>query len=287
MKDQSELDAENISLTDGLNPFEVDSYDSSVVDVVNVTATSGATTEFYAYDLSVMTINSSDITTVGYSVKSNGAMSVTNGLLGGSYINTTTWNNPKSLGTVTLNSIAIVGIHTATIVNTTLYGGVHVYLHDNANLNTQNSTVPYCDLYDSSEFSGTNISLGYLSAYEWSTVSLFNVSLLGLLKVYDSATLNCSGSASAPSSLNTVESFSNYPQMTNIVINNCTVGTVRGVTWIPKLPVINYVFIIFYYLYYLYSSSQNQFFTLSLAVGGGVAAIIATAVAIALWRRKA
>jgi len=285
MKDQSELDAENISLTDGLNSFEVDSYDSSVVDVVNVTATSGATTEFYAYDLSVMTINSSDITTVGYSVKSNGAMSVTNGLLGGSYIYTTTWINPKSLGTVTLNSIAIVGIHTATIVNTTLYGGVHVYLHDNANLNTQNSTIVYCDLYDSSEFSGTNTTLGYLSAYEWSTVSLFNVSLLWLLKVYDFATLNCSGSASAPSSLNTVESVSNYPQMTNVVINNCTVGTVRGVTWIPKLPVINYLFII-YYFYYLYSSSQNQFFTLSLAVGGGAAAIVAAAVAIALWRRK-
>ncbi|MEX2706447.1 MAG: hypothetical protein Q6352_014530, partial [Candidatus Freyrarchaeum guaymaensis] len=99
------------------------------------------------------------------------------------------------------------------------------------------------------------------------------------------ATLNCSGSASAPSSLNTVESVSNYPQMTNVVINNCTVGTVRGVTWIPKLPVINYLFII-YYFYYLYSSSQNQFFTLSLAVGGGAAAIVAAAVAIALWRRK-
>ncbi|MFB0560348.1 MAG: hypothetical protein ACETWM_03775, partial [Candidatus Lokiarchaeia archaeon] len=278
--DQSELNVKNLNLT--THHIFVTSRGSSVVDIVNVTTTTG-TANFVGYDLSVMTINSSNITNVIYAVKSDGNFSVTNDVLNGDYVNLTTWNNPKSLPTsVKLWSIAVVGTDNLNITDSTIPN--YVYLHDNANLITQNSDFGTINAYDSSTVSGMNTSFN-LDMFDQSSASVSNIT--ANLYVYDSATLTCNGNESAPTSIQYVVVESNYPQMANVTINNCTVKYIQGETWIPPAPAPAPDYTLPLLLIPLYSSSQSQQFTLTLlAIGGATATVVAVA-AWYLWRRRA
>ncbi|MGQ9721356.1 MAG: hypothetical protein ACUVXA_08550 [Candidatus Jordarchaeum sp.] len=282
MQDQSTLDLENVNLTGGgLGGFSVNSYDFSVVDIVNVQSNGWPMTTFFGYDLSVMNISSSGITYVYYAVRSTGDMAVTDDVPSGSYINTTIWDTTP-VNPPTLNSIAVVDTHTATI-----YGSLSasVFLHDKANLNTQNSTLSEdVVLLDFSTLSGTNTTFWDVEMYNQSNAILSNITADSFL-ICDSASLTCTGSTSAPTTIGGIEAISNYPHMVNVVIQNCTVtGTIEANTWIIQPTGLGYAIPLLFYYYY--SSSQNQgFFTLSLT-GVIVAAIVAVAGAI-LWRRRA
>ncbi|MFB0562995.1 MAG: hypothetical protein ACETWM_17490, partial [Candidatus Lokiarchaeia archaeon] len=305
--DSSVVHVENVTMSGSFPPaLEIGSYDSSVVVVVNVTIVSPASSEFYGYDLSTMTINSSNITSVGYGVKSAGDFSVTGGVPSGAYTNTTTWNDPKSLGTVTLSSIAVVGTDAVTITDSNL--DANLYLHDNASLNIQNSTISErVYVYDSSTVSGTNTTFEYVYIYDQSSASLSNttfqysiyiydqsgaslsnVTVSSWVRVYDSAALTCTGTPAAPSTIYRVYAESNYPDMANVQINNCTVTDVHGATWITlQAPALGYIPLLLLLNYYFYSSSQSQQFTFTLLVLGGVVAAIVAAAAVILWRRRA
>ncbi len=308
--DQSTLDVENVNFTGVSSGFRVVSRDSSVVDIVNVSATGGAPASVYSYDLSVMNISSSTMTTIGYAVKSTGNMEVINDVIGGSYVKTTTWDGIPVSAPYPI-SIAVVGTHTATITNSTLssLGVTTVYLHNKANLNTQNSTINLVythdsttlnaidttfdetsRLYDTSTLSGTNITLpmnSNLRVCDQSSASLSNITsaIMSSIFVRDSATLTCTGNASAPSNLYSVSAQSNYPNMANVVINNCTVGGVTGSTWIPQAPILPPALPLLIFLQNF--SLQSQQFTFYLLVGGGIVAILAVAATIVLWRRRA
>ncbi|MFB0562316.1 MAG: hypothetical protein ACETWM_14020 [Candidatus Lokiarchaeia archaeon] len=302
--DQSTLDVENVNFTGGGPGFRVSGYDSSVIDIVNVKAT-GTPTSFYSYDLSVMSISSSTITTIGYAIKSTGNMEVINDVIGGSYVITTTWDGVPVSAPYPI-SIAVVGTHTATITNSTLsYLGVSiVYLHNKANLNTQNSSIGEVNtydsttlnaidttfeeplrLYDTSKLSGTNTTFfSDTYMYNQSSAILSNTTAY-MFSIYDSASLSCTGNTSAPTTIVDIGAISNYPQMANVVIQNCTVtGAISGVNWIIQAAGLGYPLPL---LFFYYASSQNQgFFTLVLA-GGILAAIVAVAGAILWWRRRA
>jgi hypothetical protein len=281
--DQSSLDLENINVT-GSGDFSTFGGGSSLVNVVNVTATSPATTSFQDFDFSVMTIKSSNITNVFYAVKSNGAITVISGVLGGSYINLTTWDTVPTIPPI-LNCIAVVGTDTATITNTNLSSST-VELYNSANLNTLNSTVYIVNMYDSSTASSSNSSLDYIEMYDQGSVSLSNITAYNIY-VQDSATLICTGNASAPSTLEFVDAESNLPQMVNVVIDNCTVtGVIYGFSWIlqPQAAGVNFNPL----LLLLYSfSSQGQGFTFTLLVAGVAIFVVVAVVGVVLLRRRA
>ena len=287
---QSTLDIRNTNITGtSTNGLRVWSYDSSVVHILNVNypvPPSAANTTFVSHDLSVITINSSAVTNLGVAARSNGDMALTNDVLGGSYINTTTSDSAPT-NPATLTSIAVVGTDTLTITNCSS-SLVEVYVHDSAHLDTRNCpppTLQVITLYDSSTFSGTNVTLGYFYMYDRSSASLSNSStqILGQIYVYDSTSLTWSGNTSATSNIKyLVKVVSDFPQMANVVIDNCTVGIIMGVTWIIQAGGVDYTFLLLSFLLY----SQSQGFPLLLA-GAAIVVVVVAVVAVVLWRRRA
>ncbi|WXG39572.1 MAG: hypothetical protein WED07_01850 [Candidatus Freyarchaeum deiterrae] len=226
-------------------------------------------------------------------------MSVVNGVLGGPWIYSTSWDYLGS-GDATLNSLAVVGTNTATISGN--LPSVNVYLHDHANLNTQNNTIASLintygssqlsaknttflntiDIYDFSKFSATNTATSIIYLHNQCSASLSNITGV-IFSVYDSAMLTCTGNTSAPSTINSVIGISNYPNMANVIIQNCTVNTIMGETWIPQAAGIN---LTPWLLYYSSSQGQSSVSTLLLA-GGAIAVVMVAVAAVVLLRHRA
>jgi hypothetical protein len=253
--DSSIVNIENVNITAFTGIFFVYSWDSSVVDVVNATTYSFIPGNvFWSFDRSVMTITDSDITSLGYAVVSNGDMSVTNGELGGNYINTTTWINPKSLGQVALKSIAVVGTDELTITDSNI--SVYTYLHDNAKLNARNistdtAAISVLCMYDTSTASATNTKFGQIKMFDRSSANLFNISAYNVY-IWDSTTLICNGSVRMKSTIEGVHAYSNTPQQSNVIIDKCMVTQIEGITWIQKQPILSPIDIILWLIILLW-----------------------------------
>lgn len=300
VNDQSRLSVETLNFSGLLNGLVVNSYDSSGVTIANVITTGSLVgNSFNGYDLSIMTINSSTITNIGYAIKSTGDISILNGVISGSYIITTNWDTTP-VNTPVLNSIAVVGTDTATITNSTI--NVQVFLHNRAHLNSQSSnfdsqiymydhsTASGTDsifvvdvyMYDTSRISGTNTTFfsNYVHMYDRSSAGLSNITANGF-DIHNSATLTCTGSPSATSTIADLRGDSNYPQMANVNINNCTVTEIRGITWITTagIGILPLLFL------YFTSTSQNELLFYGLLAVGAIA-VIAVAIGI-IWRRRA
>lgn len=283
---QSMAIVEYLDLSGFTSSCWVASYDSSVIEIINVNTTNDANSSLFSYDLSVMSIESSNITMVGYAVKSNGDIWITNGGFSGSYNVTTNWHD-SIIGDKSLRSIAIVGRDTATIEGSNV--SASLYLHDRGKLNISNSSCHAIYMYDSATGNGVNVTFSTIRMFDWSSASLSNVTV-NVADLYDSAKMTCIGSETATSTFLYIRVTSYYPEMANVTINNCTVkNLVSGYTWIfkpvlkPHIPLpIQYII---QYTFYYYFLRQPSTFPLLLA-GGAIAAILAVA-AVILWRRRA
>lgn len=242
--DSSVVDVANVNATAAPGIFWVNSFNSSIVDIVNATNPSPSTpgNVFCSFDLSVMTITDSDIWFVGFAVVSDGYMSVTNGILSGYYINTTTWINPKSLRSVALASIAVVGTDEATITDSNL--GASIYLHDSSELNVQDSQFSLIGvvpstlwMYDTSRASVMNSTFLGIIISDRSSLNLFNITAYTVY-IWDSATMICSGSLTMETTLENVYVYSNIPLLSNVIIDTCTVTEISGITWIQQPPIL-------------------------------------------------
>ncbi len=295
--DQSTATVENLILNNSSN-CTVRSWDLSVVDIVNVTTTGSAESYFYSYDLSVMTINASITTNVGYAVKSNGTMLITEGMLEGSYINTTKWydSTPEN---VILNSIAVIGDDTATITDSSI--SASVFIRNTGQLNVYNSTFinessfnpGYVIMQNSSTINSVNTTFQVIHMFDSSIANLSNITVSYVL-VYSSATMICNGSNTATSNLDSVKAIAHCPDYANITINNCTITTITSITdpmvniTSPRVeppPSVSYYLPLS--LYTLYSSSPNQTYINILSLVG---VLIFTTLALAVlfkWKRRA
>lgn len=71
--------------------------------------------------------------------------------------------------------------------------------------------------------------------------------------------------------------------MANVIIQNCTVNTIMGETWIPQAAGIN---LTPWLLYYSSSQGQSSVSTLLLA-GGAIAVVMVAVAAVVLLRHRA
>ncbi len=282
----------------GISNLDAECGDLSILDIVNVTKTDSASITLVSWDLSVMTIYNSSVSEVGCALKSTGDMQVIDDVLSGSYINTTQSYNSTSDNTF-LQSIAVVGTHTLTTENSSV-PAEYVILHDSGKLNTHNSTLlGYIVMLNSSKVSGNNTKIVGFEMFDRSSISLSNTTIWDIMLfdrssvslsnatidyvwVSGSATMTCSGSETATSTIGTVYVRSYYPNMVNLVIDNCTVGEVVAVTWIPQAAGLGYILPLLFYS----SSTQNQVPVFTLLLAGGAIAAVAVA-ALFLWRRRA
>jgi len=230
--------------------------------------------------ISVVSVGSSDITTLGFAVKSTGYVSLVDNQLGGSYVNLTTWDG--SPRTVYLNSIAVISAHTASITHSDT--NASVYLHDNADLTVRNTTfasisIVCCWVFDSATLSASNTTFQNVNILDQSSATMFNVTVRSKASVNGSATLSCSGSQAKPSAIDTLSATSYSPQTASVEIDNCTVTTLEDAYWllVEVPPDYTPLLLVVYYSSNL-SQSTPFYLTLGLPVG-----IIGVALAIAVF----
>jgi len=280
--DQSSVNVRNASFDGAGASFSVYCYDSSVGKVENITAGVGVNSEVYAYDLSTVDIVNSTITLCGFAVQSTGTMSVTNGLLGGSYVNTTKWDSePQS---IYLNSIAVKGRDTLNVKSCNF--NASVYVHNEADVQIEDTVFKYSSngsvllcVYDTSKVTAYNTSFQNVTVYAQSSVSLTNVTINQTLAVGGSATVSCTGTPSSPTTINAVSATSNFPNLANIEFNKCTVQKITGTHWIVFPGATEDIMRIILY-YYAWNAFQPQLLSTNLALPMG---IIGVALAIAVF----